>query len=44
MMTTIPISWKNWTTTSCVIRSIKAWRVEVSPLMRLITEPVEVLS
>ena len=42
--TTIPISLKNWTTTSWVIRSMKLWMVAVSPLIRLITAPVEVLS
>ena len=42
--TTIPMSLKNCTTTSCVMRSINACKVAVSPLIRLITEPVEVRS
>ena len=44
MITIIPISRNSCTTTSCVIRSINAWIVAVSPLIRLITEPVEVRS
>ena len=42
--TMIPIILKNCTTTSCVMRSMKDCSVEVSPLMRLMTAPVEVLS
>ena len=43
-MTAMPIIEKNCVTTSCVTRSMNAWIVLVSPLMRLMTEPVEVLS
>lgn len=44
IMMMMPTSMKNCTITSCVMRRMKACRVAVSPEMRLMTEPVEVLS
>lgn len=44
IITTMPTSIKNCTMTSCVMRRMNACRVAVSPEMRLMTEPVEVLS
>ena len=44
MIMTMPMRRKNWTTTSCDMRSMNDWRFAVSPEIRFMTEPVEVLS